>query len=600
MAQLISDRRDIDFVLHEQLQVENLTKAEKFNEFGKKTIDLIISEARTLAVKEMLPLQKPSDIGCEFKNGEVKVPEDFHKVMETYNEGEWLAMTDDPQWGGQGMPKSVAMAANEYFYGACNSFMIYNLLTHGAAKLVETFGTNEQKEIYLKNMLSGKWAGTMLLTEPDAGSDLAAVSTIAKDNGDGTYALEGNKIFISGGEQDLTENIIHPVLARLEDAPAGIKGISLFLAPKYRVNNDGTLGEFNNVVCTGIEEKMGLHGSATCSLELGGKGQCRATLLGEKNKGMAAMFLMMNEARQMVGLQGFANASAAYIYAVNYARERMQSKGLTDPVGSKAVAIINHPDVKRQLLMMKAWVEGMRSLIYYGGLCHDRIAIASDEVEKKQISTLLEVLTPIIKGYITDKAFEVCNHGIQIYGGYGFIEEFPVAQLLRDSRIFMLYEGTNGIQSMDLMGRKLSMYKGEPFKYFLDQIQKVITLAKPVEEIKELTESVEIFFAEYTEATQHLAKLSQSDKVLEAFAFSHPFMEVTGDLVMAWMLLWRASLAAPQIGKKKKDTAFYQGQVQTARFFINTILPITKGRLDAILKGDAVAVEMEDAAFGGK
>ena len=600
MAQLISDRRDIDFVLHEQLEVENLTKADKFSEFGKKTIDLIISEARNLAVKEMLPLQKPSDIGCTFSNGVVKVPEDFHKVMETYNDGEWLAMTDAPQWGGQGMPKSVAMAANEYFYGACNSFMIYNLLTHGAAKLVETFGTDDQKQSYLKNMLSGKWAGTMLLTEPDAGSDLAAVSTIAKDNGDGTYSLEGNKIFISGGEQDLTENIVHPVLARLEDAPEGIKGISLFLAPKYRLNEDGTPGEFNHVVCTGIEEKMGLHGSATCSLELGGKGACIATLLGEKNKGMAAMFLMMNEARQMVGLQGFANASAAYIYAVNYARERVQSKGLTDPAGSKAVPIINHPDVKRQLLMMKAWVEGMRSLIYYGGLCHDRIAIASDEVEKKQISTLLEVLTPIIKGYITDKAFEVCNHGIQIYGGYGFIEEFPVAQLLRDSRIFMLYEGTNGIQSMDLMGRKLSMYKGEPFKYFLDQIQKVITLAKPVEEIKELTESVEIFFAEYTEATQHLAKLSQSDKVLEAFAFSHPFMEVTGDLVMAWMLLWRASLAAPQIGKKKKDTAFYQGQVQTARFFINTILPITKGRLDAILKGDAVAVEMEDAAFGGK
>ena len=600
MAQLISDRRDIDFVLHEQLKVENLTKAEKFSEFGKKTIDLIISEARTLAVKEILPLQKPSDVGCEFKNGQVKVPEDFHKVMETYNDGEWLAMTDDPQWGGQGMPKSVAMAANEYFYGACNSFMIYSLLTHGAAKLVETFGTDEQKGIYLKNMLSGKWAGTMLLTEPDAGSDLAAVSTIAKDNGDGTYSLEGNKIFISGGEQNLTENIIHPVLARLEDAPEGIKGISLFLAPKYRVNDDGTSGEFNNVVCTGIEEKMGLHGSATCSLELGGKGPCRATLLGEKNKGMAAMFLMMNEARQMVGLQGFANASASYMYAVNYARERVQSKGLTDPVGSKAVAIINHPDVKRQLLMMKAWVEGMRSLIYYGGLCHDRIAIASDEVEKKQISTLLEVLTPIIKGYVTDKAFEVCNHGIQIYGGYGFIEEFPVAQLLRDSRIFMLYEGTNGIQSIDLMGRKLSMYKGEPFKYFLEQIQDVITQAKQVEEIKALTENVETFFAEYTEVTQQVAKLSRSDKAINAFAFSHPFMEVTGDLVMAWMLLWRASLAAPLVEKKKKDAAFYRGQVQTARFFINTILPITRGRLDAIKKGDAVAAEMEEAAFGGK
>ena len=600
MAQLIADRRDIDFVLHEQLEVENLTKAENFSEFGKKTIDLIISEARNLAVKEMLPLQKPSDEGCTFNNGEVKVPEGFHNAMDAYNDGEWLAMTDDPRWGGQGMPKSVAMAANEYFYGACNSFMLYNLLTHGAAKLVETFGTDDQKETYLKNMLSGKWAGTMLLTEPDAGSDLAAVSTIARDNGDGTYSLEGNKIFISGGEQDLTENIIHPVLARLEDAPAGIKGISLFLAPKYRLNEDGTPGEFNHVVCTGIEEKMGLHGSATCSLELGGKGPCIATLLGEKNKGMAAMFLMMNEARQMVGLQGFANASASYIYAINYARERIQSKGLTDPAGAKAVSIIHHPDVKRQLLMMKAWVEGMRSLVYYGGLCHDRMAIAADDSEKQQLSTLLEVLTPIIKGYITDKAFEVCNHGIQIYGGYGFIEEFPVAQLLRDSRIFMLYEGTNGIQSMDLMGRKLTMYNGEPFRYFLDQIQRVITVSKTVEQVEGLAQSLETFFETYKETANHLAHMPQSGKVLEAFAFSHPFMEVTGDLVMAWMLLWRAGVAAPKIGIKKKDTAFYQGQVQTARFFINTILPITRGRLEAIRKGDAVAAEMDDAAFGGK
>ena len=600
MAQLIADRRDIDFVLHEQLEVENLTKAEKFSEFGKKTIDLIVSEARNLAVKEMLPLQKPSDEGCRFNKGEVKVPECFHKVMDAYNEGEWLAMTDDPQWGGQGMPKSVAMAANEYFYGACNSFMLYNLLTHGAAKLVETFGTDDQKEKYLKNMLSGKWAGTMLLTEPDAGSDLAAVSTIAKDNGDGTYSLEGNKIFISGGEHDLTENIIHPVLARLEDAPAGIKGISLFLAPKYRLNDDGTPGEFNNVVCTGIEEKMGLHGSATCSLELGGKGPCTATLLGEKNKGMAAMFLMMNEARQMVGLQGFANASAAYMYAVNYARERVQSKRLTDPVGSKAVAIINHPDVKRQLLMMKAWVEGMRSLIYYGGLCHDRIAIASGDAEKKQLSTLLEVLTPIIKGYVTDKAFEVCNHGIQIYGGYGFIEEFPVAQLLRDSRIFMLYEGTNGIQSMDLLGRKLTMYNREPFNYFLEQIQRVITVSKSVEAVAPMAETLETFFTDYRETADRLAHMPQSGKILDAFAFSHPFMEVTGDLVMAWMLLWRAGVAAPQIEKKKKDAAFYQGQVQTARFFINTIIPITRGRLEAIRRGDAVAAEMEETAFGGK
>ena len=600
MAQLIADRRDIDFVLHEQLEVDNLAGEERFNEFGSKTIDLIVSEARNLAVKEILPLQQPSDMGCEFKNGKVKVPGDFHKVMKAYNEGEWLAMSDDPQWGGQGMPRSVSMAANEYFYGACNSFMLYNLLTHGAAKLVETFGTDDQKEKYLKKMLSGKWAGTMLLTEPDAGSDLAAVSTIARDNGDGTYSLEGNKIFISGGEHDLTENIIHPVLARLEDAPEGIKGISLFLAPKYRLKDDGTPGEFNHVVCTGIEEKMGLHGSSTCSLELGGKGRCAATLLGEKNKGMAAMFQMMNEARQMVGLQGFANASASYMYALNYARERVQSKGLMDAPGSKPVSIINHPDVKRQLLMMKAWVDGMRSLVYYGGLCHDRIAVARDEEEKKKISTLLEVLTPIIKGYMTDRAFDVCNHGIQIYGGYGFIEDYPVAQLLRDSRIFMLYEGTNGIQSMDLMGRKLTMYNGGPFQYFLDQIQSSIITAKKVDQVLPLAKALEGFFAEYAETAHEVAKLAKSGKALDAFAFSYPFMEVTGDLVMAWMLLWRAGVAASRIGKKKKDDAFYQGQVQTARFFINTILPVTRGRLDAVRRGDAVASEMEDAAFGGK
>lgn len=600
MAQLIADRKDIDFVLHEQFKVETLSREERFNEFGKKTIDLIITEARNLAVKEILPLQKPSDIGCDFNNGEVKVPEEFHRVMAAYNDGEWLAMTDDPEWGGQGMPKAVAMAANEYFYGACNSFMIYNLLTHGAAKLVETFGTREQKEQYLKNMLSGKWAGTMLLTESDAGSDLAGVTTIAKDNGDGTYSLEGNKIFISGGEQDLTENIVHPCLARLEDAPAGIKGISLFLVPKYRLNADGTPGEFNNVVCTGIEEKMGLHGSATCSLELGGKGPCIGTLLGEKNKGMAAMFLMMNEARQMVGLQGQANASASYMYALDYARQRVQSKKLTDPVGSGPVAIINHPDVKRQLLMMKAWVEGMRSLVYYTGLCHDRLALATDDGEKHSFSTLLEVLTPIIKGYITDKAFEVCNHGIQIYGGYGFIEEFPVSQLLRDSRIFMLYEGTNGIQSMDLVGRKLTMHNGMPFIHFLGLIEKTITEAGQVQGLEFLADSVNRFFVSYSEVVHELSARAARGEVNEVFAFSHPFLEVTGDLTMAWMLLWRACVASPKLGKTKKDNAFYQGQIQTARFFINNILSVTQGKLNTIKQGDAVAAEMEDASFGSR
>jgi alkylation response protein AidB-like acyl-CoA dehydrogenase len=600
MAQLIADRRDVDFVLHEQLDVTALAQEDKFSEFGKKTVDLIVGEARNFAIKEILPLQKLSDSGCTFNAGEVKVPEEYHRVFNAYNEGEWLAMTDDPAWGGQGMPKVVSMAANEYFYGACNSFMLFQMLSHGAAKLVESFGTDKQKEQCLRNMFSGRWSGTMLLTEPEAGSDLAAVATTATPNGDGTYSLSGNKIFISGGDHDMVENIIHPVLARIEGAPSGIKGISLFLVPKYRINDDGSLGEFNDVVCTGIEEKMGLHGNCTCSLTLGSKGQCIGTLLGGENKGMACMFQMMNEARQMVGLQGFANASASYMYALAYARERVQSKELTAPGGSAPAAIIRHPDVRRQLMVMKAWTEGMRSLIYYGGLCHDRMAIAKTEEEKGAYASLLEVLTPIIKGYVTDKAFDICSQGIQVYGGYGYIEEFPVAQLLRDSRIFMIYEGTNGIQSIDLLGRKLGMKNGKPFIAFLDEIRKTITGARNVKGVEALAETFDAFLSRYTETALNLARTAMSDKVQSAYAFSHPFLDATGDLVMAWMLLWRAAVAAPKIGQAKKDDAFYQGQVTTARFFINTILPVTLGRLNAIDACDGAAVDMDDASFGSK
>lgn len=600
MAQLIADRRDVDFVLHEQLDVDKLSKAERFAEFGKKTIDMIVSEARNLAIKEILPLQTISDQGCTFNAGEVNVPDAFHSVYAAFNEGEWLGMTDDPEWGGQGMPKTVAMAANEYFYGACNSFMLYNLLTHGAAKLVEVFGTDDQKQTYLKNMLSGKWSGTMLLTEPDAGSDLAAVEATAKPNGDGTYSLSGNKIFISGGEHDMVENIIHPVLARIEGAPEGIAGISLFLAPKFRVNADGSLGEFNDVVCTGIEHKMGLHGNATCSLTLGGKSGCLGTLLGQENKGVAAMFEMMNEARQMVGLQGFANASASYIYALNYARQRIQSRALKAPAGSKPVSIIRHPDVKRQLITMKAYVEGLRSLNYFCGMCHDQVAVSTDADHKTHYEYLLEVLTPIIKGYGTDKAFEVCNQGIQIYGGYGFIEEFPVAQLLRDSRIFMLYEGTNGIQSIDLLGRKLSMKKGAVFNALLDEIKKTFVLAKAADGLDDLTARLESFFNTYAEVAAALQAKSRSDEFLTAYAFSYPFMEVTGDLVMAWMLLWRAATATANKGKKKKDDMFYDGQIKTARFFINQILAVTAGKMDALKACDNAVVEMDEDAFGSK
>jgi alkylation response protein AidB-like acyl-CoA dehydrogenase len=316
MAQVVADRRDVDFVLHEQLKVETLNQYEQYSDFNKKTIDLVVSEARNLAIKELLPCQKEGDEqGCSFENGIVSVPEAFHRAYELFREGEWTAMCDDPKWGGQGMPSSVALAANNYFNGANYPFMLHNILGHGAGKLVECFGTDKQKELFLEKMYTGIWGGSMLLTEPGAGSDVGALTTKAVKNDDGTYSITGNKIFISSGDNDVVENIIHPVLARIEEAPEGTSGISLFLVPKIRVNEDGSLGESNDVLCTGIEEKMGIHGSPTCSMALGGKDQCRGTLLGEENKGMKAMFVMMNEARLHVGMQGFSCASASYLNA---------------------------------------------------------------------------------------------------------------------------------------------------------------------------------------------------------------------------------------------------------------------------------------------
>ncbi|PID77801.1 MAG: acyl-CoA dehydrogenase [Deltaproteobacteria bacterium] len=599
MAQVISEKRDVEFVLHEQLEVGEFSKFEKFGEFNKKTVDMIVKEARKLAVDEIYPTFKDGDeVGCTFEgNGVVKIPESFERVYELLKDGEWTAMTEDPKWGGQGMPKSVALAASEYFNGANFPLMMYPGLTHGCGKLIESFGTQEQKDIFLKKVYSGKWCGTMLLTEPSAGSDVGALETTAVPVGDGTYKIKGQKIFISGGEQtQLSENIIHPVLARIEGAPSGTKGISLFLVPKYRVNEDGSIGEFNDVTCTGIEHKMGIHGNCTCTLSLGEKNNCIGTLLGEENKGMAHMFLMMNEARQLVGLQGFACASASYLNALNYARERVQGADLTNPKGG-GVTIINHPDVRRQLLIMKSYVEAMRSILYYLALCYDKAEVAGTEEDKLMWEGLAEILTPIGKGYITDKSFEICSHGMQVYGGYGFIEEYPQAQLLRDCRITMIYEGTNGIQAMDLLGRKLGMKKGKLFMDLSAQISKTVTEAKKVEGAADMAAKVESALNRLGEVAMHLGKTAMSEKVKTAFAHAHPFMEVTGDVCAAWMLLWRASIAFQKLGKKKKDDAFYNGLIKSAQYFINSVLPVTSGKMDAILASDDSAVEIDEASF---
>ena len=605
MAQVIADRKDVDFVLHEQLNVDSLSKNRKYAEFNRKTIDLIVSEARNLAIKEILPTLKDGDEqGCRFENGQVFVPESFKRAYELFIEGEWLAMTEDPEYGGQGMPRTVALAAGDYFNGANYAFMMYPGLTHGAALLVEAFGTESQKKRFLKNMFTGKWTGTMLLTEPEAGSDVGNLSTTAVKNDDGTYTITGNKIFISSGEHDMVENIVHPVLARIEGAPAGTKGISLFLVPKYRVAEDGSLGEFNDVVCTGIEHKMGIHGNATCSLTLGGKGNCIGELLGEENKGMRAMFLMMNEARLLVGTQGLSCASASYMNAVNYARERIQGKNLLtmmDP-SAPSVPIIQHPDVRRMLISMKAYVEGMRSLLYYTGFLTDRIAVSDDAEEKAKLQGIIDILIPICKGYVTDRAFEVCSSGVQVYGGYGFISEYPQEQLLRDCRITMIYEGTNGIQAMDLLGRKLGMNKGKPIMDLMGEIQQTMAQAQAIDGLKDHAARLEKALNRLGEVAMHLGATAMSPQVMTAFAFAHPFLEAAGDVVLAWMLLWRGVVAAQKLqdGAKKKDQAFYEGQLKSVQYFTQAILPITMGKMDAIMATSDAAITIAEDGFGGK
>ena len=605
MAQILADRRDVDFVLHEQLKVEELAANERFADFNRKAIDLIISEARTLAVKEILPTQTDGDrIGLEFDNGKVKVPESFQKAWNALKEGEWLAMTEDPEWGGQGMPRTVAASAANFLQSANFAFLMYAGLTHGAGKLVETFGTDKQKELYLRKLFSGEWTGTMLLTEPEAGSDVGALTTTATPNGDGTYSIVGNKIFASSGEHDMAENIIHPVLARIEGAPAGTAGISLFVVPKIWVNDDGSLGEPNDVVCTGIEEKMGIHGNATASIALGSKGKCRGTLLGEANKGMRAMFLMMNDARLMVGDQGLACASASYLYALNYARKRIQGRNLEQMMDKEApgVPIIQHPDVRRMLMIMKVYVEALRSLSSYIAFCFDGIATATDPEEKTRLQGIVDFLIPIAKAYTTDRAFEVCSLGVQVYGGYGYIKEYPVEQLLRDCRITPIYEGTNGIQAMDLLFRKLGQNGGRPINDLGDEIRRTLSAAAELDRTAEMAETMEEALVRLEEVARHMGMTAMYGNLPAAAAHAHPFLEVCGDVIVGWMLLWRARVAAEALagGGKSKDAPFYEGQIKSAEYFTQVMLPVTYGRMNAILSGSTVSIDIPEEAFGAK
>jgi alkylation response protein AidB-like acyl-CoA dehydrogenase len=512
-------------------------------------------------------------------------------------EGEWLVPDADTELGGQNMPQSVALAAMDFFNGANMALTMIGILSHGAAHVIRTYGTQDQKKKFLKKIISGEWAVSMQITEPEAGSDLNRISTKAEPVGDGTYRITGNKVFITGGDHNLTDNIIHLVLARLDKAPEGSRGLSLFIVPNVHVDETGQLGCKNDIICTGIEEKMGLHGSPTCSMSLGSKGNCIGTLVGEENKGLSAMFSMMNDARLMVGSQGHACASSAFLYALDYARTRVQG---TD-ISGNPVPIIEHPDIKRMLLTMKTFTQGMRSILFYIAWCRDMERVVDNPEEKRDYRDLVDLLIPVGKGYVTDRALEVCTMAIQIYGGYGYTREYPVEQLYRDVRITTIYEGTNGIQANDLINRKLIIGNGRLVKTLFNRIEHTVNLCANHQTLSSLIMSYEKMYAWFKDLVHKLTEEPRYKEVpLLRGAVASEFLHITGDVVMGWMLLWRAAVALEKIEKGIGRKKILSGHLHCARFFFENIQPITLGRISSIIEGGNTVLEMEIDLFGNR
>jgi alkylation response protein AidB-like acyl-CoA dehydrogenase len=466
MRQQLADRRDQDFVIWDQVKCEEILNHKKYSDFNKKTCSMIIKEARELAIKELLPLLAEGDTeGVRFENSRVKVPQSFHRVFNLVKEGEWNNLSVPSEMGGQGAPAFLGAAAAEYFLAANWPLYCYATMGNGTANMIQLYGTPQQKDTYVKKLTSAEWGGTMLLTESEAGSDVGALSTTAIKNPDGSYTLSGNKIFITNGEHDLAENIIHPVLARIEGDPPGTKGISIFIVPKFLVDKNGSLNKRNDIVCTGVEEKHGIHASATCSMTLGSKGECIGYLLGKKREGMKIMFNMINGARMSTGLQAMTYASSAYLLSVNYARERIQGRDLENFMdqSSPSVPIIKHPDVRRNLLWMKSYVDGMRSFFYYMTVIGTRGNIAEKKADRERDTDLFSMLTPVVKEYMAKRGHEVCIQAIQVFGGAGYTKDYLVEQYARDCKITSIYEGTSGIQALDMLGRKLGTKKARYF-----------------------------------------------------------------------------------------------------------------------------------------
>ncbi len=591
---------NIRFVLHDVLKAETLAELPGYADVSKDLIDQILEEGAKLCQEVLFPLNQSGDKeGCVYENGVVRTPQGFKEAYKLFSEGGWCGLHADPQYGGMGMPATLNCVLQEMICSANMSFGMYPGLSEGAYNALYLHGTQDQKDTYLPNLVTGEWSGTMCLTEPQCGTDLGLIKTRAVPNEDGSYSLSGTKIFISAGEHDLTSNIIHLVLAKLPDAPDGIKGISLFVVPKFLPCEEGgqmKAGTKNGVSCGSIEHKMGIRASATCVINLDG---ATGWLVGEKHKGMRAMFTMMNTARLGVGMQGLGIAEVAYQNGLAYARDRLQMRALDGPKAPDKPAdpIIVHPDVRRMLLTGKAVTEGCRALSYWIGMALDRAEKHPDAKMREEAEDLVSLLIPVIKAYQTDMGFDVANLAVQIYGGHGYIWEHGVEQYVRDSRIAMLYEGTNGIQALDLVGRKMSAHMGRYLRRFFHPVGAFIEANMADTQMQEFVVPLAKAYAKLQQATATIAQKGLKDPN-EAGAASVDYLRMFALVALGYM--WCLMVAAAQeklAGDSGGNAEFYQSKISTARFFFERLLPETDSRFKAIMAGAGTVMELKAANF---
>ena len=587
---------DVRFVLDEIVGAGKLAELPGYEDATPDLIAQVLEEGAKLCEEVLFPLNQSGDgEGCTFENGVVRTPKGFKEAYATYIEAGWQGLSCDPAYGGQGLPKLVNTMLEEFICSANLSFGMYPGLSLGAYNALFTYGSDELKQRFLGRLVDGTWAGTMCLTEPHCGTDLGLIRTKAVPQEDGSHKITGTKIFISAGEHDLTENILHLVLARLPDAPAGTRGISLFLVPKFLPKEDGTVGPRNGVACGSIEHKMGIKASATCVMNFE---DATGWLVGEPHKGMRAMFVMMNAARLAVGIQGLGVAEVSYQNAVAYAKERLQGRSLkgTAHPDKPADPIIVHPDVRRNLLTARAYTEGARAL---GALVGYKLDVAekhADERTRKEADEFVQLMTPIVKALFTDIGFESANIAVQVHGGHGFIWETGVEQYVRDARICQIYEGTNGIQALDLVGRKLPQDMGRLLRRFFHPVGAEIEADMEREDLAEFVLPLAKAFAKLQQATAVIAQKGLKDPE-EAGAAATDYLRLFGLVALGWMWLKMVKAAQAKLAAGEGNAAFLEAKIRTARFYTAKLLPQTNALFITIMAGAGPLMEMEEAAF---